>query len=115
MAELKTVSFKDPSGHVKRRLEIDGKPVLVGWESFTGHYWFGIEINETRTVGVGGGGSIMDDGREVNDRIWFGLVQAQEEEYGYCSEAELRSMPGRVWPIRPCDLASSGQRPFRGR
>jgi hypothetical protein len=102
MAELKSVD-----GH----LEIDGKRVLAGWESYSGWYWFGIEKSEERKVGSEGGGSIMDDGREVDDVIWFGYIQGLEEEWGYFSEAEINSLGRyRVWKLKPGVLSYSGRR-----
>ena len=99
MAELKSVN-----GH----LEIDGKRVLAGWESYSGWYWFGIEKSEERKVAEGGGSMI--DGREVDDVIWFGFVQGFEEEWGYFSDAEIRSLGNRAWQIKKCDLPFAGRR-----
>ena len=90
-------------------LFIDGKLVLKAWESFSGWYFFGFEIAETRTPGQDGGGSMID-GREVPDVICFGLVQGFEEELGYFSEAELKAAAPRVWQIKPQDLSYAGRR-----
>ena len=90
-------------------LFIDGKRVLKAWESFSGWYWFGTEKSEERKIGSEGGGSMID-GREVEDVIWFGLVQGFEEEWGYFSEAEIRSLGNRAWPIKKVDLPYSGRR-----
>jgi len=69
-------------------------PVIAGWESFSGWYWFSIEEAE----------------HDENDIIHFGFVQGHECELGYFSQAELESMPGMVWPIKAQALASSGRR-----
>jgi len=90
-------------------LEIVGRKVLKAWESFSGWYFFGFEIAETRTPGEVGGGSMID-GHEVPDVIWFGLVQGFEEELGYFSEAELKAAGAMVWEIKPQDLPYAGRR-----
>jgi len=72
-------------------LEIDGKRVLKGWESFSGWYWFGVEKVES------------DPG------MWFGLVQGFEDEWGYFSEAELKSNR-MIWKIKARDLPIAGRR-----
>jgi hypothetical protein len=78
--------------------EVDGKlwagdrPVLKGWESFKGWFWFGVE--------------------RAADGTWYGLVQGFEEEWGYFSEAEMAPLvrAGRIWPIKRCDLPHAGRR-----
>ena len=100
MAEFKVVG---------EDLHIDGKKVLKAWESFSGWYWFGTEIVEERKVGVDGGGSMMADGTEVDDTIWYGYVQGFDEEWGTFSEAEIRSMPNHVWPIPKANLPYAGR------
>ena len=92
------------------KLYIDGMEVLKGWESYTGWYWFATAKVQERRVGEGDGGSMMADGKEVNDTIWFGLVQGHEEEWGSFSQAELESMPGQVWEIKPQDMPHAGRR-----
>lgn len=87
-------------------LYIDGKKILKGWESFSGWYWFGTEIEGRQA-------SIMADGRLVkNDPIWFGFVQGIEEEWGTWSEGELEEQikKGRVWEIPKANLPYSGRR-----
>ncbi len=67
-----------------RKLYINGKEVLRGWESFTGWYWFATEKVQKQTS--------LIDGRWVKDTIWFGLVQGFEEEWGDFSQAELENL-----------------------
>jgi len=83
--------------------------VLKAWESFSGWYWFGVEKSEERKIGTEQGGSMIN-GKEVDDVIWFGFVQGLEEEWGYFSEAEIRSLGNMAWPIKKCDLPYSGRR-----
>ena len=92
-----------------KTLFIDGKPVIKAWESFTGWYWFGTEVSEERKIGGESGGSIID-GREMDDVIWFGYVQGLEEEWGYFSEAEIRGLGARAWPIKKVDMPYAGRR-----
>jgi hypothetical protein len=75
---------------VKGKLEIDGKPVLSGWESYSGWFWFGIE--------------------EVEPGYWFGLVQGEEIEWGYFSVDEIMALSPMAWKIKPQDLPISGRR-----
>jgi len=87
-------------------LYIDGKKALKGWESFSGWYWFGTEIERKQD-------SIMHDGQVAkNDSIWFGFVQGLCEEWGAWSEAELNELieKGRVWEIPRANLPYSGKR-----
>lgn len=97
--------FKNENG----KLTIDGKPVIVGYESYSGWYWFATEISEERKVSEGGG-SLMAGGKVMDDTIYFGFVQGFEEEWGYFSKAECESLPGKVWKIKPQDLPHAGRR-----
>ena len=72
------------------KLYVGDKEVLKGWESFSGWYWFATELN--------------------NDGIHFGLVQGFEDELGYFSEAELKSLGLKVWEIKKIDLPHAGRR-----
>ena len=49
-------------------LYIDSKKVLRGWESCNGWYWFATAKARDQQ-------SILDDGREVPDTIYFGFAQ----------------------------------------
>lgn len=101
MSEFKVVDGK---------LMIDGNPVIKGWESFSGWYWFATEKVEERKAGPDGNGGSLVDGKGVDDIIWFGLVQGFEEEWGDFSEAEIKSLGNRAWPIKSCDLPYAGRR-----
>ena len=97
--QRKMAKFKTKRNH----LYIDGKLVIRAWESYTGWYWFAVEKIEE--------GITVIDGKEVEDTIWFGLVQGQEEEWGYFSEAELTALgKTKVWSIPQKDLPYSGRR-----
>lgn len=86
------------------KLFIDDKEVLKGWESFSGWYWFGVEIDHTQN-------SMLPSGTVDNDKIWFGFVQGLEEEWGYFSQGEIESMGKyKVWPIKAIDLPHAGRR-----
>ena len=67
-------------------------PVLKGWESFSGMYWFGTE--------------------EVEPGYWFGYVQGQESEWGYFSTDEMAPLikACQIWPIKPQGLPYAGRR-----
>lgn len=85
-------------------LYIDGKKVLKGWESFSGWYWFATKLNAMQD-------SIMSNGSVFkNDKIWFGLVQGLEEEWGYFSQAEIESLAPKTWEIKSKDLPYAGRR-----
>jgi hypothetical protein len=83
--------------------------VLKGWESYSGWYWFAVERVEERRV-ADGSGSVMANGSVVDDTIWFGFIQGQEEEWGDFSEAEIRALGNKAWPIKPQDLPAAGRR-----
>jgi hypothetical protein len=100
MTTLRTVNSELYAGPYK---------VLRGWESFTGWYWFAVEKVEERRV-ADGSGSVMEDGSVVDDTIWFGLVQGQDEEWGEFSEAEIKALGNLAWPIKACDLPIAGRR-----
>tara|TARA_R100000656_G_C3863949_1_gene110595 strand:- start:61 stop:324 length:264 start_codon:yes stop_codon:yes gene_type:complete len=76
-------------------LYIDNKRVIKGWESFSGWYWFAIEM----------------ENRDWNGApLWFGFVQGFADEWGSFSEAELKSLGNKVWEIKPQDLPHAGRR-----
>jgi len=83
-------------------LFVDDKPVIRGWESFSGWYWFATEKVCKQT-------SIIK-GKPVKDTIYFGFVQGFEEEWGNFSLAELESLAPKVWEIPAKNLPYSGRR-----
>ena len=84
------------------KLFVDDKPVIRGWESFSGWYWFATEVAWKQT-------SIIN-GKPVKDKIYFGFVQGLEEEWGNFSLAELESLAPKVWEIPKKNLPYSGRR-----
>ena len=85
------------------KLFIGGKEVLKGWESFTGWFWFGVEVDRTQD-------SVINGQVHKNDKIWFGYVQGLCDEWGYFSEAEINSLKPKTWEIKPQDLPYAGRR-----
>lgn len=85
-------------------LYIDGRKVLKGWESFSGWFWFGLEVSYTQDSLING--KVVKD-----DPIWYGLVQGLECELGYFSQGEIESLgPYRTWEIKAIDLPHAGRR-----
>ncbi len=70
-------------------LFIDGLKVIKAYESFSGWYWFATEESYKQD-------SVIEGKVYPNDTIFFGLVQGQEEEWGYFSKAELESLKPKV-------------------
>ena len=64
------------------------KPVLGGWESFTGWYWFAVEMEGPHC---------------------FGYVQAIDKEWNYFDSDEIEASH-ICWKINPCDLPHAGRR-----
>jgi len=83
-------------------LLIDGRPVIKGWESFSGWYWFATEKAWEQIS--------LIKGKHMKDTIYFGYVQGLEEEWGYFSLAELESLAPKVWEIPKRNLPHSGRR-----
>jgi len=79
--------------------------VEKAWESFTGWYWFGVERAYTQD-------SVIEGKVYENDQIWFGFIQGHCEEWGYFSEAELKTLikKMKVWEIPKKNLSYSGRR-----
>ncbi len=87
-----------------KHLYIDGKKVLKGWESYSGWYWFGTEIDRTQD-------SVINGKDYDGDTIWFGYVQGLAEEWGYFSQVEIESLGKyKVWKIPAKNLPHSGRR-----
>ena len=74
----------DPDPH-----ELGPSPVLAGWESMSGWYWFATEL--------------MDDG------MAFGLVQGHYDELGYF-DTNMLEQHDDIWRIHEDDLAIAGRR-----
>jgi len=85
------------------KLFIDGKEVLIGFESFNGWYWFGTEKVREQNSDLG-------DGKGTPDTIWFGFVQGAEQEWGNFSQAEILAMAPKAWRIPDKNLPWSGVR-----
>lgn len=77
--------------------KINGRPIIRAWESFTGWYWFATEKVRDQISDFG-------DGKGVPDTIWYGFVIGEYPEWGYFSEAEIRSLAPLVWEIRQRDI-----------
>ena len=87
-----------------KELFIDDQKVIKGYESFTGWYWFATEEAYKQD-------SLLPNGKEVKDDIiYFGLVQGQEQEWGYFSKGELESLKPKIWEIPKKALPYSGRR-----
>ena len=86
-------------------LYIDGKKVIKAWESFSGWFWFAIELaGENIPYNI--------NGKKVIGNEYFGFVQGLEEEYGYFADAELKLLmsSGKVWEIKKPNLLIAGRR-----
>ena len=107
-AEKRAASVVGPDESAKfstdgKDLYVFGRKVLKAWESFSGWYWFAVEKVCDQESDFG-------DGKGTPDTIWFGYVQGFDEEWGEFSEAELRSLGPKAWPIKKCDLPYAGRR-----
>jgi hypothetical protein len=78
------------------QIMIRGKPVIDIYESFEGSYWFVTETAWRQDSVIGG--KVYP-----NDQLLFGYVRLSScpecAEWGYFSEAELRSLGSRVWKV----------------
>ena len=81
-------------------ITIKGVPVIDIYESFNGSYWFVTEKAWKQDSVIGG--KVYP-----NDQILYGYVRLsacpQYAEWGYFSEAELRSLGSRVWKVHRQD------------
>jgi len=81
---------------MKEIVTIKGKPVIEIFESFDGSYWFVTEKAWKQD-------SLIDGRVHKNDQIFFGYVRLSHcpelAEFGYFSEAELRSLGWIVWKV----------------
>jgi len=94
-----------------RRLYIDGKKVLRGWESFAGWYWFATAKEAEKVKHE------IEPGKVIEDTRWFGLVQGFDEEWGTWYESDMNHLikTNYGWKIRKTDLPYAGRRNNRGR
>jgi hypothetical protein len=81
---------------MKQVITIRGKPVIEIFESFDGSYWFVIEKAWKQD-------SLINGKVYKNDQIFFGYVRLSHcpelAEFGYFSEAELKSLGWMVWKV----------------
>ena len=85
------------------KLFINDKEVIKGFESYSGWYWFAVEISDRQD-------SVIDDRVYENDKIYYGYVQGFEHEWGYFSEADIMRAKPKVWAIPMKNLHYSGKR-----
>lgn len=84
-------------------LLIDGQKIVKGWESYSGWYWFGVNVAWIQDSDFG-------DRVVKNDKIWYGLVQGFEDEWGNFSQAEIEALGPKAWEIPKQNLPLSGRR-----
>ena len=80
-----SAKFERSAGSMK----IGGKPVKKIWESFQGWYWYGIE--------------------DQGDGTWYGYVQGFENEWGYFSEDEIKSLGSMAWEVPKSNWEFTGR------
>jgi hypothetical protein len=77
-------------------ITIEGTPIIDIYESVDGSYWFVTEKAWQQDSVIGG--TVYP-----NDQILFGYVRLSScpecAEWGYFSEAELKSLGARVWKV----------------
>ena len=79
--------------------EVDGKPIIKAWESFTGWYWLATEKAYKQD-------SIIEGKVYKDDQIWFGLVIGHYTEWGYFSQTEIELLYPRTWEIKNLKIIS---------
>lgn len=81
---------------MKDIVTIRGKRVIEIFESFDGSYWFATERAWKQD-------SLIDGKVYRNDQIFFGYTRLSHcpelAEFGYFSEAELKSLGWMVWKV----------------
>lgn len=86
-----------------KMITIKGQRVIDIYESFDGSYWFVTEQAWKQDSVIGG--KLYE-----NDQIFFGYVRLSScpgcGEFGYFSEAELKSLGWKVWKVRRRDWAA---------
>jgi hypothetical protein len=84
-------------------IAIEGTPVIDIYESFDGSYWFVTEKVWRQDSVIGG--KVYP-----NDQILFGYVRLSScpecAEWGYFSEAELKSLGSRIWKVHRQDWST---------
>lgn len=96
-------------------LFIDDKKIIAAYESYNGFYWFATELLHKQDSIFPGRipGAVQDENRVwvvKDDTIYYGFVQAAEEEWGTFSLADVLSLGNRVWPIPKKNWPHSGRR-----
>lgn len=88
--------------------EVKPIPVIGGWESFNGTYWFATEIDSVHWDTALG---IFQFPKKWPKR-YYGLVQGDFEEFGTWFEHELEELISRfmAWKIKDQDLPYAGRR-----
>jgi len=85
-----------------KQITMEGTPVIDIYESWDGSYWFVTEKAWQQDSVIGG--KVYP-----NDQILFGYVRLSScpecAEWGYFSEAELKSLGSRVWQVHRQDWA----------
>ena len=85
-----------------KMITIKGERVIDIYESFDGSYWFVTEKAYKQDSIIGG--KLYE-----NDQILFGYVRLSScpgcGEFGYFSEAELKSLGPKIWKVRRWDWA----------
>ena len=78
-------------------LYIGGKKVIKGWESFSGGYWFAVELVEQDYGGF---------------PLYYGYVQLLDEAWGdfWTGEFEPLIQSHMMWEINQIDLPHAGRR-----
>jgi hypothetical protein len=80
----------------QKQITLEGTPVIDIYESIDGSYWFVTEKAWQQDSLIGGR-------VYPNDQILFGYVRLSScpecAEWGYFSEAELKSLGSRIWKV----------------
>jgi hypothetical protein len=85
-----------------KQIAIEGTPVIDIYESFDGSYWFVTEKAWQQDSVIGGK---VHNGDQI--LFWYVRLSSCPEcaEWGYFSEAELRSLGSRIWKVHRQDWA----------
>ena len=81
---------------MKEIVTIKGLPIIEVYESYDGSYWFVTEKAYKQD-------SVIDGEVYKDDQVFFGYVRLSScpefAEFGYFSEAQLKSLGWRVWKV----------------